>query len=258
MSVDAQSDEKPDAAPRFFIVRIMKTGTTTLLDHARNTFGSRRDVYPTGGIDTTPGEIDSASSLPHLLALPAARREEIRVYLGHFPYIAYQMLGIECVTATILRDPVARIASYVRQAKGQPRFREHSFEAIYEDPFVFGMFLHNHQAKNFAMKSTDPLTGMMDIIEIDDDRLRLAEANLEQVDVVGLTEHYGEFLDEMRFRFGWTIQPGIATNVSTENWEPSPALRRRIQADNLADIEFYEYARALVSRRRRAHPPLSD
>lgn len=227
----------------------MKTGSSTLVDHFRNNIGPR-DLYPTGGIDTIPGNIDSATSIPHLLQLPAERQAEIRVYIGHFPYIAYQLLGIECVTVTILRDPVARIASHLRQAKTQPRFHDHAIEEIYEDPFVFGMFLHNHQAKNFAMTKDDPLNGMMDIIEIDDRRLALAKENLEAIDVLGLTESYGDFLDQLRSRFGWTIEPDIATNVSTDSWEPSPALRRRIVADNQADIEFYEYGRALHRRRR--------
>ena len=241
-------------AQRFFFVRIMKTGSTTLVHHVRNNFGYR-DVYPTAGIDMEPSDLRAAMSISNLLHLSSERRAEIRVYIGHYPYIAYQMLGIECVTATILRDPVARIASRLRHAKSQPRFRDRSIEQIYEDPVFFGRFLHNHQTKHFSMTEADPLYGIMDIIEIDDRRLALAKATLEKIDVLGLQEEYGEFLDILSEGFGWSIQPELAKNVSADSWEPSAALRRRIEADNGADIEFYEYARALHQRRRRAHTP---
>ncbi len=249
MSV-SRSDQADVTRQRFFIVRVMKTATTTLLGHARNNFVGSRDVYPTGGIDSAPGDIQSVSSIPHLLSLPAERHAEIRVYIGHFPYIAYQMLGRECTTATILREPVARVTSHLRQARRVPRFKDHSPEAIYEDQLFRERFLHNHQAKYFAMTSRDPLDGILDTIEIDDRRLELARVTLGQVDVVGLTERYDEFLGELQARFHWKIEASLATNVSTDRWEPSAALRRKIQADNLADIEFYEYARNLVRRRR--------
>jgi hypothetical protein len=209
-------------------------------------------VFPAGGVDVKPGNIAGATSIPYLLNLSSERRAAIRVYIGHFPYIAYQMLGIPCVTATILREPIARSISHVMHVKRQPRFRDVAYEAIYEDPYAFGFFLHNHQTKYFSMTEDDPLKSIMNVIDIDDRRLALAKANLEQIDVVGLIEQYDAFLGEFRERFGWTVQAGVVANVSTENWEPSAAMRRKIEADNEGDIELYEHARALLTSRRRA------
>jgi hypothetical protein len=246
----AEADEGANGARRFFMIRVMKTATTTLVRHAVDNFG-RRGVYPVGGIDLTPGDIDPAMSIPYLLNLPEERLAEIRVFIGHFPLIAYEMLGIECVTVTLLRDPIARIISHVVQAQRIPLYKDHSFEAIYEDPLLFPFFLHNHQAKYFCMRPGDRLSGIMDPIEIDDDRLALAKANLERIDVIGLTESFDEFLDEIRARFGWSIRPDVAENVSSQRWEPSAAFRRRMEADNAADIELYEHARAYYARRQR-------
>jgi hypothetical protein len=251
MSDGAGTEEAADATPRFFAVRVMKTGTGTLVQHAINNVGER-GIYPAGGIDDVPGEIRSAVRIPYLLNLSSKRRAEIRVYVGHFPYIAYQKLGIDCVTLTILRDPVARTISHLAHAKHEPRFRDTPFEEIYEDPFTYPFFMHNHQAKYFGMTEADPLTSVMDVVEIDDERLTLAKHNLEQIDVVGLTERYDEFLDVLRQRFAWSIRPGIAANVSSEKWVPNAAFRRKIEADNEADIELYEYARKLYEQRRRS------
>jgi hypothetical protein len=229
---------------RFFVVRVMKTGSTTLVEHLHENFGPG-EVYPTGGLDVRPGDIRAAVSIQHLLDLPEERRSQIRVFIGHLPYIAYELLGIECATITILRDPIQRTISHLRHAKLQPRFRDVAAEEIYEDPFAAGSFFRNHQTKYFAMRESDPLIGIMEHLEIDEDRLALAKATLDRVDVVGLIDEYELFLDELARRYGWVIQRDLATNVSADSWEPSPALRRRIEADNLADIEFYEYAREL-------------
>jgi hypothetical protein len=252
MSVVDGANEDADAAQRLFVVRVMKTGSSTLLRQVQRNFPPAQ-VFPADGVDVKPGDIRGGLSIPYLLSLPSERRAEIRVYIGHFPYIAYQMLGVACVTATILRDPIARAVSHLKHAKRrQPMFRDFAIDAIYEDPLAFGSLLHNYQAKYFAMTPSDPLEGVMDIIDIDDRRLSLAKTNLEQIDVLGLTEHYGEFLEELRMRLGWSVPTRSATNVSTERWEPSAALRRRIEADNAADIEFYEYALALHEKRQRA------
>lgn len=247
--MSASSEPGTGGPQRYFVVRVMKTGSTTLVEHLHQNFGPG-EVYPTGGLDVKPGNIRAAVSIPHLVNLPSERRAQVRVFMGHFPYIAYEMLGIECPTITILREPIARAISHLRHAKLQPRFRDVPIEEIYEDPFASASFFRNHQAKYFAMRPTDPLTGIMDDIEIDEGRLALAKATLDRVDVVGLIDDYDAFLDDLGERYGWSLEPEVATNVSTDPWEPSAALRRRIEADNLADIEFYEYARALHATRR--------
>ena len=56
-----------------------------------------------------------------LLDLPPSRRERIRVYAGHFPFVAVELMGQEFVTMTVLRDPVERTLSYHRQWKEKQR-----------------------------------------------------------------------------------------------------------------------------------------
>jgi serine O-acetyltransferase len=88
---------------------------------------------------------------------------------------------------------------------------------------------------------------------VDDARFEIAKRNLETVDVVGLSEQYDEFIEELRTRFGWWPR-GLNTqkkaNRSREAWTESASLRERIAADNAFDMEFYEYARQLLSQRR--------
>lgn len=94
-------------------------------------------------------------------------------------------------------------------------------------------------------------------IEVDAERLVRAKENLAKVDVVGFADRYAEFVEELRRRFGWWpegLDLDVRENVSSESWSAGEGLRRRIAADNTADLELYAYAQDLVARRRRESP----
>ena len=87
---------------------------------------------------------------------------------------------------------------------------------------------------------------------VDAARLAVAKENLAEVDIVGLTESYDDFLDEVEARFGWTVARDTRTNVTPASARRpvSQALRRRIAEDNATDVELYEHAKELVALRR--------
>ncbi len=236
---------------QFFFIHIMKTAGTTFVGHLEKQF-KVDEIYPSARIDRRfPKDSEPKLSIPFLLALPPERHAEIRVYAGHLPYVACELLGRDLTTCTLLRDPVDRTISHLKQFKRlDERYHRLSLEGIYEDPYVFRHFLDNHQTKIFALKAADNARAILRPISIDAERLALAKANLAKVDVVGLTEDYDGFVTELKRRFGWW--PGAGPNldrrrlVSSEPWEASPALRRRIAEDNAYDIEFYAYAKTLA------------
>jgi Sulfotransferase family len=236
-----------DDCNRFFFVHVMKTGGATFRQHIYANFGEG-EVYPVPKRD----DMDRAWLVDYLLGLPAERRTAIRAYTGHFPFVVSELLNVELITFTILRDPVTRVISYLKHAKRyHPQHRHASLEEIYADPFWFPCMMHNHQAKIFSMTADDRLESYMDVIDVDDRRLEIAKANLEKVDVLGLTERYGEFLAALSERFGWRFDTISNRRVAREDWDISPALRRRIVEDNAADRAFYEFAQRLYERRRR-------
>ena len=102
------------------------------------------------------------------------------------------------------------------------------------------------------MTTDDRLESYMDVIDVDDRRLEIAMENLEAVDVLGLHERYGEFLDDLRGRFGWRFDREINRRVGREQWEVPSRLRQRIADDNAADMTFYEHAVRLHEQRGRA------
>lgn len=98
-------------------------------------------------------------------------------------------------------------------------------------------------AKLFAFNMATP-PGLW--APIDDRRVRDARRRLATFDVVGVTERYGAFADVVGRRFGWSL-PDVGRRRAGPDDEPVPrSLRRRIEADNEADLEVYESARALA------------
>ena len=100
------------------------------------------------------------------------------------------------------------------------------------------------------MTVADHPKGYMQTIDVDAARLADAKRNLEAVDVVGLTEHHADFVDELAERFGWRLKREVRANAAPdESPEVGESFRRRIAADNAIDIEFYEFARHSSSPR---------
>ena len=250
-------------APIFF-VHVMKTGGTTLFRHLRENFPLDQ-LYPYRHLDIRyEGErldVRHHLSVSYLRTLSPERRQHIRVYTGHFPYIAQELMGGRFVTATILRDPVERTVSLLRQFRRkqpwategapEPRFTRSSLEDVYAHPMVFEPLIHNHQTKIFSMRESDQPESYMDVLAMDADRLAVAKENVAKVDLLGVTERYGDFLDEVEARFGWHVERDARANAtpSDDNEPVSLDLRRQIEADNALDIELHAHAAALVAAR---------
>lgn len=232
----------------FFFLHLMKTAGTTFVRQVQEIFGVDH-VYPHALEAHRSGGIQPYSRVESLLGLSPEERAPIRVYAGHFPFAAYEMFGIDAVTMTILRDPVDRTVSMLKHCKRDiEQFRHLDLDEIYDRRFVRVAFVDNFQAKQFAFTPEDAPESCLDKLVVDEDRLELAKANLDSVDVVGVTEQFDVFLDRMHRRFGWQFTDLGNRNVSREQWDVSPALRARIAEDNRLDIEFYEHARGLVER----------
>jgi hypothetical protein len=263
---DAPAAERADAdAPvqRYFFVHVMKTGGMSLFQQFRQNFPLDQ-LYPTRDVDIRFDGKFRHLELSYLLGIAPERRDRIRLYAGHFPYVACEMLGGGFVTMTLLREPVERTISLLRQFQrtvewigpnhdGEPPPAGRTLEDVYDDATVFDALIHDHQTKIFSMTTGDRPQSYRQSIDVDASRLELAKRNLAQVDVVGLMDSYDEFLDELAARFGWDIRHDIRSNEAPAEVEPEPvsdALRARIQSDNAIDVEFFEYATRLVADRR--------
>ena len=134
----------------------MKTGGTSFAFQLRKQF-QPREVYPTVGFDLRD-ETDVAGyvSISRLLRLSPERRADIRVYTGHFPFVASELLDLDLVNLTLLRDPVDRTISLLKHFKRVSKlYHSKPLEEIYDDPFVFAHFIENHQTRLFSVTAED-------------------------------------------------------------------------------------------------------
>jgi hypothetical protein len=127
------------------------------------------------------------------------------------------MLGIELTTMTVLRDPVERTLSYLHGAASK---RDLSIEEVYEDPDHHARFVKDHQAKLFALTVADDPASYMHMIELDAERLALAKANLERVDVLGMQDHFEQMLGELETRM-LTSHARNGSESQTSRWHGS-------------------------------------
>ncbi len=249
-----------------FFIHVMRTGGSTFKELLQAQLGATH-VYPDVQTDLdlasvaatthnpfghpieTQAALDSYISIDRLLHIPPRRRAEVRAYVGHFPYVVTELMGIDLVTVTLVRDPIERTISQLRTAKARrARFADASLEEIYEDGFEFPFFIHDHQCKVFAMEPGDRLESVLDVIDIDERRLAVAVANLEKVDVVGVQDRYPAFLASIERRFGWRLPSRPSVNVSVGDLQVSESFRRRIGEDNAADVELYRHACRMLDR----------
>lgn len=239
---------------RFFFIHVMKTAGTTFVRQLQQQFPPEA-IYPARGIDwESATDIDAYINIPRLLALPPERRSQLSVYTGHFPFMVRDLIDPRLVTLTVLREPVARTISILKQFKRrEERFRGLPLEAVYEDRPIFRFFVENHQTKVFCLAPEDNEVAINCGMDIDAARYARARANLGRVDIVGLTEAYDDFVAAVSRRFGWWREGVDLTrreNVSAEDWDVAESFRARVAADNAYDVQLYEYARELSLRPR--------
>lgn len=231
---------------KLFFVHLMKTGGASFRARLRTVVPDNR-IFP-----NTEDDADLLSAnmdIQALLGLDAARRERTDVYTGHFPFVVTRLFPEPVWTAAIVRDPLGRTISYLKHCRRyEPRFAGWELEAIYDDPMKYPTLIRNYQAKLFAMCETDRLETQLDVVEVDEDRLRVAKDNLEAVDVLGLHERYDEFVTAVCGRTGWSFGQVGRWRESRPERVPD-SLRERILADNSMDVRFYEHARQVVADR---------
>lgn len=232
--------------PRLFFVHIMKTGGSTFTRHLEVQLGAPR-LYPNDAEDQDT--FTAKTSVRHLRSLPEERWGRVDALTVHMPFFASTVLGRPFVTATILRDPVDRTVSHLRnRQRHNPENRDWPLEKIYDDPWVFPMGIHNYQVKVFALRASDGADTVHQPIDIDDERLKQAMDHVASVDLLGVHDRYDEFVDTVHRRFGWQRRHVPSLRVSGPA-DVSERLLRRIRQDNAADIEFFEHARKLHEAR---------
>ena len=79
-------------------------------------------------------------------------------------------------------------------------------------------------------------------VQVDDARLATAVANLDRVDVLGVTEHLDDLLGVLAQDHQWTLGPPERANASHDQEPVSASFQARIARDNAYDRALHEHA----------------
>jgi len=225
--------------PRWFFVHMHKTAGTTLYQRLLEQFGTA-SVYPT----RAEQQAHKASLHVDLLCQKFRERgHELKLIAGHFPLCTTELLGVPFTTITVLRDPVERTLSSLRDMQErEPEFRGQPLERIYEEPIRFRCLIQNHMVKMLSLTPDEMTDGVLTVTDFDRTHLERAQRNLvERIDVWGVQESFDELCDELVRRFGWNLGEPRFSNRTTP-LTVSDDFRERIARDNALDVELYDFA----------------
>ncbi|MQA73279.1 MAG: hypothetical protein GEU88_02820 [Solirubrobacterales bacterium] len=180
-------------------------------------------------------------SIDHLRERLAARGDQIRVITGHLPLRTTDLIDGRFTTLTLLREPVERTLSYLRERQARRPAAGGSREEMYDD--LHGLTA-NEMTKVLVLTPQEMRASMFTPPKLTRDHRERAKEALAGIDAVGLQEHFEEFCDELAARFGWSLGPPVTVNA-TAPVEVSESFRARIAEDNAFDVELYEFAKWL-------------
>jgi hypothetical protein len=246
-----------DRPHRYFFIHIMKTAGSALRMRLIHHFGEAA-VYPSRGLDGIEG-IELYISPDHLRDRLTARGDQIQVITGHFPLRTVDVIGGQVTTLTLLREPVDRTLSHLRQQREDPsalRFlarqggASQSAGGSLEEIYAAGRGLaqtDNTMTRMLSLAPEEMVASMLMPVSIGRDHLERAKEALAGVDVVGFQPRFEEFCEELSSRFGWSLGEPQELNA-TAPIEAAEGLRATIAEDNSLDIELYEFAKELTAR----------
>jgi hypothetical protein len=252
-----------DRPHRYFFVHIMKTAGNALRQRLINHFGEVA-VYPAWNLDGSEVPVRPYLVVEHLLDRLEARGDQIRVVTGHFPLRTADLIPGRVTTLMLLREPVERTLSYLRQrqddsvnrflAGESERALRHGgwpLEKIYDDLRGLGQ-VDNHMTRMLSLAPQEMLESMLTPIALTRSHLEHAKEALTRIDAIGLQENFEEFCTTLSARFDWRLGEPETINTTTMIEVPN-RLRARIAEDNALDIELYELAQELVASRTGRH-----
>ena len=234
------------APQHWFFVHMHKTAGTALLQRLRLALGEDA-IYPTASDNWT---YFATMNLDLLRRRFADQADRIRVVTGHFPLCTTEVLGVPFTTFTVLRDPVERTLSALRDMRERDaEHRGKPLAEIYADPVKFRCLIQNHMVKMLALTCEEMTDGFLTVVDLDAAHLERAKRNLaERIDVWGVQEHFEEFCNELTRRFGWDLGPPRFANRSAP-CDAEEGLRERVAEDNQLDVELYRFALELREQR---------
>ena len=114
---------------------------------------------------------DTTLLVEHLRKRWTVRADEIQLVTGHFPLCTTELLGGGFTTFTVLREPIERILSALRQQSQRPGpLAGAPLESVYDEP-VRNQLIRNHMVKMLSITTDEMDAGALTHVDFTHDRL---------------------------------------------------------------------------------------
>lgn len=248
--------------PLIIFLHIPKTAGTTL-GHILNRHYQYRDMY---FISPTVNPGDGSQTLKQIRQdefsqLPPSVKSQTKLLQGHIAYGLHSYFTSRPpVYFTILRNPIELAISFYYYVRRSP---EHKLYALANQPsMTIEKYLQQHISYTMNNIQTRFISGVWTDIphgECTRDHLEQAKQNLrDNIEVIGLTEHFDETLLLLKHRFGWSNLHYKRKNVTRQRPTKKTISATDLQAikkANALDLELYEYASQLFDKQVKAIGP---
>jgi hypothetical protein len=247
-----------------FFTHVMKTGGTSLGLTVERAVGNE----PKFPHDATVN-VAAAKAIPgYLMEEPAGRRREYALISVHHPaWVAFRAVD-DCVRATVLRDPLERTLSHLKQLAAGPHPAE-TTEDAWRDPEIRSR-MTNYMCQIFSdpgeaaephspLNADDPdiraalrqamangwETAIWHPRSIDNAAEATAIATLARYDVVGVTNDLESFTERLAVASNRRIESPGRMNQARIDGPPAPWLAAEIKEATRHDYALYDHARTL-------------
>lgn len=192
-----------------------------------------------------------------LIEMPQAQRDELAFISGHVHYGIHEVWSTPASYFTFLREPIARTVSaynflgVIPKGVANPAIRG-EFESFLRQP---------RRTSYLVTRIAGYVPGRLGQLHADSgvsasELLSIAESNLRQFRVVGLTEEFDTTLLLLRRAFGWRNIFYVRRNTTAEKGKVvklTPGLRKEIEPLYAHDMALYETAKALFVEQCRSY-----
>lgn len=221
-------------------VHVPRTAGTTLQRVIRDRYPRERYLH----FD------DPERAEQELAAMPKEALAAIDAVLGHVHFGVHRHFPQPARYITMLRHPVARIASHYRYVRSNPSHHLH------REVVARNMDLVEYAHGDLSDELRD---GQVRMFSPDASLEEAKRALAEEFEVVGLTERFDESLLLMQDAFGWSTPYYARENRSdASSTAPTHEALTAIEAANPLDLALYEFAEELLARQIDETPGLAD